>query len=175
MDDFNTIRLKNKTIEKFKKYSKEISPSYSETLDYMISFFKDNDLSPYDTLNANYTSFINVFNKRMDALISILRNMEKTQLIPTREMLESLFIEENEEEEQLYVERTMDEIEDSRSQEERLMNYYREKYYETNKNLFKTKEEFQRTLNRLVHVKNTFGANYYRLNITKEEFEKLKT
>ena len=38
MDDFNTIRLKRKTIEKFKRYSKRVSPSYSETLEYMIAF-----------------------------------------------------------------------------------------------------------------------------------------
>ena len=174
MDDFNTIRLKKKTIVKFKKYSKEISPSYSETLDYMLSFFKDNDLSPYDTMNANYTSFINVFNKRMDALISILRNMEKTQLIPTREMLESLFIEKNEEE-PMFVERTMEEIEASKSQEEKLLDHYYKQYEVTNKELFETKEKLQRILDKLVYVKNTFGTNYYRLNIPDNEVEKLKT
>ncbi len=45
MDDFNTIRLKKKVIEKFKEYSKNTSPSYSETLDYMIAFFEDTGLS----------------------------------------------------------------------------------------------------------------------------------
>nr|WHW29824.1 hypothetical protein [uncultured bacterium] len=174
MDDFNTIRLKKKTIEKFKKYSKEISPSYSETLEYMISFFKDNDLSPYDTLNANYTSFINVFNKRMDALISILRNIEKTQLIPTREMLESLFIEENEEE-PIFVEQTMEEIEASKSEEEKLLDYYYKQCEVTNKELFETKEKLQRILDKLVYIKSAFGANYYRLNIPDNEVEKLKT
>ncbi len=68
----------------------------------------------------------------MDALISILRNMEKTQLIPTREMLESLFIEENNEEEQLFVERTMEEIEASKSQEVKLLDYYCKQYKEAN-------------------------------------------
>ncbi|MFD1615176.1 BfmA/BtgA family mobilization protein [Gelatiniphilus marinus] len=81
MDDFNTVRLKKKTLNKFKKYSKKISPSYSETLDYMIAFFEDNNLSPYDTLGMNRTSLQNVFNKRLDALISILRNVEETQLV----------------------------------------------------------------------------------------------
>ena len=91
MDDFNTIRLKKKTIDKFKKYSKKISPSYSETLDFMIAFFEDNNLSPYDTLGMNRTSLQNVLNKRLDAVVSILRNVEETQLKPTKKMLESLF------------------------------------------------------------------------------------
>ncbi|APY12023.1 hypothetical protein BWZ22_12640 [Seonamhaeicola sp. S2-3] len=93
MDDFNTIRLKKKTIVKFKKYSKKISPSYSETLDYMIAFFQDNDLSPYDTLGTTWTSVQNVLNKRMDAVVSILRQVEEKQLKPTKKMLESLFEE----------------------------------------------------------------------------------
>ena len=96
MDDFNTIRLKKKTIDKFKKYSKKTSPSYSETLDFMIAFFEDNDLSPYDTLNENMTSVSNRINKRIDAVITIFRNVEKTQLKPTKELLESLFANEKE-------------------------------------------------------------------------------
>ncbi|MDX5585256.1 MAG: BfmA/BtgA family mobilization protein, partial [Aureibaculum sp.] len=96
MDDFNTIRLKRKTIVKFKEYSKKVSPSYSETIEYMIAFFEDNDLSPFDVLGENMTSSTNRINKRMDAVATILKNMEKTQLIPTRELLESLFKEEEE-------------------------------------------------------------------------------
>ena len=96
MDDFNTIRLKKKTIDKFKKYSKKTSPSYSETLDFMIAFFEDNDLSPYDILNENMTSVTNRINKRIDAVIAIFRNVEQTQLKPTRELLESLFANEKE-------------------------------------------------------------------------------
>ena len=175
MDDFNTIRLRKKTIEKFKEYSKKVSPNYSETLDYMIAFFEDNYLSPYDTLSSPMWSFNKILNKRMDAVAAILRNMEKTQLIPAREMLESLFIEENEAEEPLFVERTMEEIEASKSKEVKLMDYYRERYDTTSNELFKTKEKFQNVLNRLVYVKNTFGINYYRLDISKIEYEKLKT
>ncbi|MDP5158279.1 MAG: hypothetical protein NWQ07_06860 [Flaviramulus sp.] len=91
MDDFNTIRLKKKTIDKFKKYSNKTSPSYSETLDFMIAFFEDNDLSPYDILNENMTSVYNRINKRIDAVIAIFRNVEETQLKPTKKILDSLF------------------------------------------------------------------------------------
>lgn len=174
MDDFNTIRLKKKTIEKFKEYSKKVSPNYSETLDYMIAFFEDNYLSPYDTLNGPMWSFNKIINKRMDAVVAILRNMEKTQLIPAREMLELLFVEENEAEEPLFVERTMEEIEASKSKEVKLMDYYREQYDTTSKELFETKEKLQSVLDGLVYVKNTFGTNYYRLDISKKEKEKLK-
>ncbi len=174
MDDFNTIRLKKKIIEKFKEYSKKTSPSYSETLDYMIAFFEDTGLSPYDTMHNPILSYTRALSKRTKAVTTILRNIEKTQLIPTREMLESLF-EGVEKEEPVYVERTQEEIEASKSKEVKLMDYYREQYDTTSKELFETKEKLQSVLNKLVYVKNTFGNNYYRLDISKKEYEKLKT
>ena len=172
MDDFNTIRLKKKTIEKFKEYSKKVSPNYSETLDFMIAFFEDNYLSPYDTLNSPMWSFNKIINKRMDAVAAILRNMEKTQLIPAREMLESLF-EGEEEKQPLFIERTQKEIEELKSEEEKLIDYYREKYQDTNKELFKTRERLLEIENKLVFIKNTFGSNYYKLNIAPERYEVL--
>ncbi len=174
MDDFNTIRLKRKVIEKFKEYSKKTSPSYSETLDFMIAFFEDTGLSPYDTMHNPILSYTRALSKRTKAVTTILRNIEKTQLIPTREMLESLF-EGVEKEEPAYVERTQEEIEASKSKEVKLMDYYREQYDTTSKELFETKEKLQSVLNKLVYVKNTFGNNYYRLDISKKEYEKLKT
>lgn len=45
----------------------------------------------YDTLRISNTSLLNVFNKRMDAVVSIFKNVEEAQLKPTKKMLESLF------------------------------------------------------------------------------------
>lgn len=64
MDDFNTIRLKKKVSERFKNYSKKTSASYSETLDFMITFFEDTRLSPYDTINHSILSFTSQLHKQ---------------------------------------------------------------------------------------------------------------
>ncbi len=173
MDDFNTIRLRKKTIEKFKKYSKKVSPNYSETLDYMIAFFEDNELSPYDTLNNPMLSFTNAINKRMDAVASILRNMEKTQLIPAREILESLF-EEEEEQEPINVERTQEKIEASKTEAEWLIDHYHDQYEKARKRLVETRMYLILVLDDLTYVKNTFGKDYYRLDIPKEKVEEIK-
>ena len=170
MDDFNTIRLKKKTIEKLKKFSKKISPSYSETLDFMIAFFEDNDLSPYDTLRDSMTSVSNRLNKRMDAVAAILKNIEKTQLIPTRELLESLF---QEEEETLLVERKHFEEESLQSIDERLYSHYYNKYEATRKELNQLKSNLNNLMDNVKYVKNTFGRDYYRLDISKEKLGKL--
>ena len=174
MDDFNTIRLRRKIIEKFKEYSRKTSPSYSETLDYMIAFFEDTGLSPYDTMNNPILSSTSAINKRTDALIAILRNMEKTQLIPTREMLESLF-EGVEKQEPLYIERTQEEIEASKTEAEKLIDYYSEECDKHKKELYQVKEKLSLLLNRLSYIKNAFGKCYYRLNISKEKIEEIKS
>ena len=175
MDDFNTIRLKKKTIDKFKKYSKKISPSYSETLDFMIAFFEDNNISPYDTLSVNFSSLPNILNKRMDAVVSILRHVEETQLKPTKKMLESLFEEMEEKEEPMYIERTQEEIEASKTEIDKLLDYYSMEYDKSSKELQKVKNEFRKLLNELSYINNTFGKSYYKLDIPKEKIEDMKS
>ncbi len=175
MDGFNTIRLRKKTLNKFKKYSRKISPSYSETLDYMIAFFEDNNLSPYNTLNNPMLSFTNTIDKRMDAVAAILKNIEKTQLIPAREMLESLFDEADEEDEQVLLEEilsdTTPEVEFTENTE---LEYYRKGYFTGKSSLREVKDEFIKVLNKVDYIKNSFGRNYYRLNITQQELEEIK-
>ena len=51
----------------------------------MIAFFEDNNLSPYDTLKTTHASLTNILNKRMDVIVSVLRNVEETQLKPHKE------------------------------------------------------------------------------------------
>ncbi len=75
MDDFNTIRLKKNIIEKFKEHSKKTSPSYSETLDYMVTFFEDTGLFPYDTMHNPILSYTRVLSKRTKAVTDILSNI----------------------------------------------------------------------------------------------------
>ena len=174
MDNFNTIRLKKKVIGKFKTYSKKTSPSYSETLDFMIAFFEDTGLSPYDTMSDPILSCTISLNKRIDAVVTILRNIEKTQLIPTREMLESLF-KEVEKEEPIYNVRTQKEIEASRTETEKLLDYYTKAYNKNSKMLFDVKTEFSSLLSKTSHVKNPFGKSYYRLDVSKEKMEALKS
>ena len=171
MDDFNTIRLKKKTIDKFKKYSKKISPSYSETLDFMMAFFEDNDLSPYDILNENMTSVTNRINKRIDAVIAIFRNVEKTQLKPTRELLESLFANEKEKK-PLLVERKFLRMSGQKIKNKEL-DLYRENYEKSNKKYQDLKQSFNMLLKHTSFVKNNFGSNYYRINIDQKTFEEI--
>ncbi len=65
----------------------------------------------------------------MDAVVSIFRNIEETQLKPTKKMLESLFEGNIKEKKQpLLVERKFKEHEKVKSKEERLYIHYYNKY-----------------------------------------------
>ncbi|WP_299380980.1 hypothetical protein, partial [uncultured Kiloniella sp.] len=98
----------------------------------------------------------------------------KTQLIPTREMLESLF-EEVEKEEPEYIERTQEEIEASKTKTERLLDYYSEELDKNRKELYNLKTEFSNLLSDLIYIKSAFGKSYYRLDISKEKIEDIKS
>ncbi len=172
MDDFNTIRLKKKTIDKFKKYSKKTSPSYSETLGFMIAFFEDNNLSPYDTLPTSYTSLMNVFNKRMDAVVSIFRNVEETQLKPTKKMLESLF-EEMEERQPQFVEK-IEFKEPVLITENEELTYYRNEYFKKQSELNELKNKIKDSFDKFELAKHTFRSDQYILKLNVDEYKALE-
>ncbi len=61
------------------------------TLLLMLDFFEKNGLSPEDDLKPNLKATENLFKKRINALIAIIKDIEKTQTKPTLAMLQSLF------------------------------------------------------------------------------------
>jgi len=172
MDDFNTIRLKRKTLEEFKQYSQKTSPNYSETLEFMIAFFKDTGISPYDTIRNPALASMVAIHSRLDYIIALLKNIEQTQLIPTREMLERLF-EGKVEKKPLLIERTQKEIEASKTADEKLFESYSQELYEKNNEIRDLKQKLKFLLRKVTFVNNTFGKSYYRLDISKEQFEEI--
>jgi len=172
MDDFNTIRLKRKTLEEFKEYSLKTSPNYSETLEFMIGFFKDTGISPYDTLNNPILASMVAINKRLDYIIALLKDIEKTQLIPTREMLESLF-KEVEEEKPLLVEKKKFK-EPTLITENEELTYYRKEFQIKKAEMNNLKYKLRGAFVKFKLVKNTFSSNQYVLKVSEEEFLELK-
>ncbi len=172
MDDFNTIRLKKKTIVEFKEYSLKTSPNYSETLSFMIAFFKDTGLSPYDaTRNPILASTVTII-RRIDYLIALLKNIEKTQLIPTREMLESLF-ERVKVEKPLLAEKKLLEEPKLISENEELT-FYREQYYKLQERHNSLRNEIKEFTAKISYEKRSFGKEYFKLNLNKNEFDNFK-
>ena len=72
---------------RFRNFSRLVSDSHTHTLERVMDFFEWNDLSPNDDLGINN----NRTNKRINAVIAILKNIEKHQTLPTKAMLDTLF------------------------------------------------------------------------------------
>tara|TARA_R110002020_G_scaffold66526_6_gene174894 strand:- start:609 stop:1037 length:429 start_codon:yes stop_codon:yes gene_type:complete len=92
---FTSLSIKTSVVDKFNRFCKEMGLSKSMTLLVMIDFFKDNGISPVEsfglrmeTLESRISTLIK---KRMNGMIAIMKNIEKTQTKPTTAMLLSLF------------------------------------------------------------------------------------
>ncbi|MDL5511140.1 BfmA/BtgA family mobilization protein [Arenibacter sp. M-2] len=166
---FSAISIKKKTAVRFRAFSRLVSDSHTRTLEAVMDFFERNDLSPNDDLGIKN----NRTNKRINAVIAILKNIEKQQTLPTKVMLDTLFQE-------------MSQVEDQEKEEsfdfgtpepfsrDRELEHYQNRYEEMRQQLGRYKNRMQDVMERMDYVKGTFGKGYFRLDMGKDEFEKLK-
>ena len=101
---FSRINFHQNVVERFQEFAKENDVSYTEALSTMLDFFEGNNISPFRPYNNTISSLVDTIDRRMDAVEAILRKMETEQLIPTRELLESLFQEKPKIKETIFIE-----------------------------------------------------------------------
>lgn len=92
---YSNITMKKETATRFRAYSKRFSKSHSEVLDGMMKYFKENNLDPFGEGTKIILDSIKKLEHRMmkkfDRLIAIVKNMEKTSIRPTYEMMLILY------------------------------------------------------------------------------------
>ncbi len=88
---FESISIKSSVAQKFKRYCRAISKSQSMTMSIMLEFFEDSGLSPEERLGPNIRTLEGLLKKRINAVIAIVRDIEKNQTKPTVAMMQSLF------------------------------------------------------------------------------------
>src|SRR5688572_10444167 len=91
MDSFIGIRFKKETAKRFQEFSRTHFKSHTEALETMLDFFFYNEISPKEKLGPTRRTIEASLKKRINAVIAIMRDMEKTQTKPTVAMIESLF------------------------------------------------------------------------------------
>ncbi|MCM4173453.1 hypothetical protein DHD32_18405 [Arenibacter sp. TNZ] len=91
MDSFIGIRFKKKTAKRFQEFSRTHFKSHTEAMATMLDFFFYNEISPKEKLGPTGRTIEASIKKRINAVIAIMRDMEKTQTKPTVAMIESLF------------------------------------------------------------------------------------
>ena len=90
MDSYSRIKLNIKTATRFRKFSEQIAVSHSEALTIMLDFFDQNKISPSESLGPNMKTLENNLKGRINALIAIIKDIEKNQTKPTVAMLMAL-------------------------------------------------------------------------------------
>lgn len=89
---FESVSIKTSVAKKFNGFCKKMSLSKSMTLLAMLEFFEDNGISPNETLGPNMQTLESEIKKRINAVIAIIKDIEKNHDKPTTAMLESLFM-----------------------------------------------------------------------------------
>ena len=124
MNSFNGIRFKKETAKRFQEFSRTHFKSHTEALETMLDFFFYNELSPKEKLGPTGRTIEASIKKRINAVIAIMRDMEKTQTKPTVAMLESLFQTEEPKKKPLILEKkTVEEKPKVRFQEKQNYNH----------------------------------------------------
>lgn len=91
MDSFITIRFKRKTAKRFQDFSKTHFKTHTEAMENILDFFFYNEISPKEKLGPTGRTIEAKLLKRINAVIAIMRDVEKTQTKPTMAMIQSLF------------------------------------------------------------------------------------
>ena len=90
---FTTISIKTPVVKRFREFSKQIAPDHTEALALMLDFFKNNEISPKEDFGPTGRRLENSLQKRMNAIIAIIRDIEKNKINPTLAILQALFEE----------------------------------------------------------------------------------
>jgi len=94
-EQFKNLSIKTSVADKFNRFCKEMSLSKSMTLLLMIDFFQENGISPAESIGPNMETLEKrislLIKKRMNGMIAIMKDIEKTQTKPTVAMMQSLF------------------------------------------------------------------------------------
>jgi hypothetical protein len=91
MDSFMTIRFKRKTAKRFQEFSKTHFKTHTDTMEAILDFFFYNEISPKEKLGPTGRTLEDSLNKRINAIIAIMKNIEKHQTKPTVAMMQALF------------------------------------------------------------------------------------
>jgi len=164
-EPFQGLRIKASVAEKFRRYARKLAKSQSMTLLLMLDFFEYNSLSPTERMGPRMQTLESAIKKRINALVAIVRDIEKSQTLPTKGMLDALF--------------------------EGLPAQTKKKIIPSFEEAFRNSEinakdrpkiqtepdhkDIRFMLNRIEPVKPRFGPSYVKLSIDTDEINRLKT
>ncbi|WP_350292582.1 BfmA/BtgA family mobilization protein [uncultured Croceitalea sp.] len=170
--EFSAISINRITVRRYREFSQKISKSHTLTLDLMMDFFEEANISPKDKYLMDHMGFEHRLNKRFDYIEELLRRMEQEQLRPTHDKLKKLFeYAENDQKnrkENLEFEKRMFEHSMKKDKVTQYDNYI------LKENWGKQRIRILKLLNQVTLEKPRFGIAYFKLDIEQSDLESLK-
>ena len=163
---FSGINVKKAVAIKFRKFSRQISVSHTQALEAMLHFFERNDLAPDDDLGIHN----NRTNKRINAVIAILKNIEKHQTKPTAEILQSLLQETA----NIEKEEDFDFGSPVLITENEELAFYKKENELVRQEYRSFKNKMRKLLDQVNVEKRSFGKDYLKLNLDKIDFDNFR-
>ena len=165
-----------KVSKRFRQFSKKVAATHSGSLTAMLDFFEWHSYTPHQRFGKDVIAEVELNRKRIEAHIAISKSIEKAQNIPlsTMEtMLKSLFEEDlksyDPKAEILEIPNHNNEkIEGKKPTVSRI------KYDRALQKLEEMKERLQYVLEQIEPVNNRFGKDFFKIEITPEEWARFK-
>ncbi|MDF0708363.1 BfmA/BtgA family mobilization protein [Flagellimonas okinawensis] len=93
-EKFNNMAIKKSVAMQFRRFSKKFGRSRSMTLLAMLDFFERHGISPDQEMGETIASLKYLIKRRFNAMVAIMRSIEKEQTLPTVGMMQALFNQE---------------------------------------------------------------------------------
>ncbi len=180
---FAAMKIKISVAMKFRRFSKRQGKSQSLTLLAMVEFFDHNGISPDERMHETIASLKYLIKRRFNAMVAIMRSIEKEQTLPTVSMIQALFQQELESEDgeewegdfdffeqQLTEKKTPSspELLDTEIQVPKILHEHLKEQLE------ELKRDFGYILDHVSLVKNRLGKDYLKLDLDPEAIEKYR-
>ena len=185
---FSAINFKKDVADQFRIFSKKLGASHSDSLKAMLRFFDIHQLSPYESLGNNMDTLERRLKKRMNAMIAIIKDIEKRQTKPTQAMLQLLFeqvaaTDENTpdiQERELFNPSSSKKIPELKVEKEAPSRKVSEvssweiAYHSEQEKSKMLYELYSAISSNVRYIKPGLGRNYFRLEMTPKQWEKIQ-
>ena len=177
---FSAISIKDVVALRFRRFSKRTAKTHSQTLTLVMDFFEWHGFAPSDRFGQSIIGEILKNRERTEASIArtnasiaIIKDIEKNHDKPTTAMLQLLFegVAEKKEpvrKERLFMDRTKQEKQHEETTVPKVV------HERTQLNLEETKKKFRSVLDKVSLVNNRFGKDYLKLELSRQEFTRIK-
>lgn len=179
---FRSLGIKSPVAIRFRRFSRKLGKSQSMTLLAMMDFFEANGISPDQRLGETIASLEELIRRRFNAVIAIVRSIEKEQTLPTVSMIQALFEQELEDDGGQWevdlelIERQLDEARSPKTEgaSNQEITVPKIRYDRLEERMEELKRDFTYVLDRVVPINSRFGKAHLRLDLDGEEIEKYR-